>query len=218
MNKNLLSQDMTSQIDKICSLAPVIPVLTIENIDDAVPMAQALVDGGLPVLEVTLRTAAGLRAIEAIARHVPEAKVGAGTVITPDDYKRATDSGSTFIVSPGTTTELLDYGISSNIPLLPGIQTVSEMLEGIQRGYKRFKFFPAEISGGTNTLKAFQGPFADIRFCPTGGIRPNTAANYLALSNVMCVGGTWLTPSELVAARDWSAIAKLAQQTLHSTR
>ncbi|SIS67785.1 bifunctional 4-hydroxy-2-oxoglutarate aldolase/2-dehydro-3-deoxy-phosphogluconate aldolase [Neptunomonas antarctica] len=215
---NLLPQDMTFRIDQLCHLGPVIPVLTIDNVEDAIPMAQALVEGGLPVLEVTLRTSAALKAIEAIARHVPEAKVGAGTIITPDDFKRAVDCGSSFIVSPGITTELLEYGISSDIPFLPGIQTVSEMMEGIQRGYKRFKFFPAEISGGTNTLKAFQGPFSDVHFCPTGGIRVNTAADYLALSNVMCVGGTWLTPADLVLAKDWAGIAALAKQACISAR
>ena len=187
---NLLPQDMTFRIDQLCQLGPVIPVLTIDNVEDAIPMAQALVEGGLPVLEVTLRTSAALKAIEAIARHVPGAKVGAGTVITPDDFKRAVDCGSTFIVSPGITTELLEYAINSDTPFLPGIQTVSEMMEGIQRGYKRFKFFPAEISGGTNTLKAFQGP----------------------------VGGTWLTPADLVSTKDWAGIATLAKQACISAR
>ncbi|UTW05303.1 bifunctional 4-hydroxy-2-oxoglutarate aldolase/2-dehydro-3-deoxy-phosphogluconate aldolase [Amphritea atlantica] len=207
---------MMTRIDHLCSLGPVIPVLTIERLEDAVPIAEALVEGGLPVLEVTLRTENALKAIEAIARAVPGAHVGAGTVINPDDYKRSVDSGSSFIVSPGITSELLDYGINSDIPYLPGIQTVSEMMEGIKRGYKRFKFFPAEISGGTAALKAFGGPFGDIRFCPTGGIRVHTAADYLALPNVMCVGGTWLTPDELIANKDWAGIMKLAREAVNS--
>lgn len=216
MTNNTLSAGMMTRIDHLCSLGPVIPVLTIEKVEDAVPIAEALVEGGLPVLEVTLRTENALKVIEAIARAVPGAHVGAGTVINPDDYKRSVDSGSSFIVSPGITSELLEYGINSDIPYLPGIQTVSEMMEGIKRGYKRFKFFPAEISGGTTALKAFAGPFGDIRFCPTGGIRVHTAADYLALPNVMCVGGTWLTPDELIANKDWAAIMKLAREAVKS--
>jgi len=216
MSKTTLSAEMTTRVDQLCNLAPVIPVLTIANVEDAIPIAEALVEGGLPVLEVTLRTANALKAIETIARAVPGANVGAGTIINPDDYQRAVDSGSSFIVSPGITPELLDYGITSDIPYLPGIQTVSEMMTAIQRGYQRFKFFPAEISGGTAALKALSGPFADIRFCPTGGIRAHTAADYLALPNVMCVGGTWLTPDELIANKDWAGILRLAQAAVNS--
>ena len=216
MSKTTLSAEVTTRVDQLCNLAPVIPVLTIANVEDAIPIAEALVEGGLPVLEVTLRTANALKAIETIARAVPGANVGAGTIINPDDYQRAVDSGSSFIVSPGITPELLDYGIASDIPYLPGIQTVSEMMTAIQRGYQRFKFFPAEISGGTAALKALSGPFADIRFCPTGGIRAHTAADYLALPNVMCVGGTWLTPDELIANKDWAGILRLAQAAVNS--
>lgn len=218
MTKNTLSAEMISKTDQLCSLGPVIPVLTITKVEDAVPIAEALVEGGLPVLEVTLRTENALKAIEAIARAVPEARVGAGTVINPDDFKRSVDSGSSFIVSPGVTGELLDYGLNSDVIYLPGIQTVSEMMEGIARGYKRFKFFPAEISGGTTALKAFAGPFSDIRFCPTGGIRVHTAADYLALPNVMCVGGTWLTPDALVDNKDWPAILRLAQEAVKNAQ
>lgn len=218
MNTTLLPPEMIAKIDQLCRLGPVIPVLTINQLEDAIPIAEALVAGGLPVLEVTLRTPHALKAIEAITRAVPEAHVGAGTVINPADFKRAVDSGSSFIVSPGITPELLDYGIISDIPYLPGIQTVSEMMEGIQRGYRRFKFFPAEIAGGTAALNAFSGPFGDIRFCPTGGIRAHTAKEYLALANVMCVGGTWLTPTDIVNKQDWQAITQLAEQTVNSTK
>ncbi|RTE65357.1 bifunctional 4-hydroxy-2-oxoglutarate aldolase/2-dehydro-3-deoxy-phosphogluconate aldolase [Amphritea opalescens] len=207
---------MITRTDQLCSLGPVIPVLTINRLADAIPIAEALVAGGLPVLEVTLRTPDALKAIEAIARAVPDAHVGAGTVINPADFKRAIDSGSAFIVSPGITPELLDYGTTSDVPYLPGIQTVSEMMAGIQRGYRRFKFFPAEIAGGTAALKAFSGPFADIRFCPTGGIRAHTAKEYLALDNVICVGGTWLTPCDIVDKQAWQAITQLAQQAVKS--
>lgn len=202
---------LTDRIDELVQLAPVIPVLTIKRIEDAVPLAQALVAGGLPVLEVTLRSPVALQAIEAIAEQVPEAEVGAGTVLNPGDFDRAVAAGSRFIVSPGITGELLDHACTSSVPLLPGIQTVSELMEGIQRGYQRFKFFPAEIAGGTGALKAIAGPFADVRFCPTGGIRAHTAADYLALPNVMCVGGTWLAPNDLVEQGDWDAIRELAR-------
>lgn len=218
MITDTLKPEMTEKIATLCSLAPVIPVLTISRVEDAVPVAEALVEGGLPVLEVTLRTNEALKAIEAIARNVPEAKVGAGTILTPRDFQNSADAGSSFIVSPGSTNELLDYGASSNTPFLPGIQTVSEMMEGIQRGYRCFKLFPAELSGGTSKLKALQGPFSDIRFCPTGGIRSESATDYLALDNVMCVGGTWLTPADLVNAQDWPAITRLAQQTVQALR
>ncbi|WP_315853595.1 bifunctional 4-hydroxy-2-oxoglutarate aldolase/2-dehydro-3-deoxy-phosphogluconate aldolase [Marinobacterium arenosum] len=218
MTDTMLPPQTTAQIDDLCALAPVIPVLTIERVEDALPLAEALVAGGLPVLEITLRSDAALDAIEAIARALPEARIGAGTVLNGEQYRAACDAGASFIVSPGATAELLDYGSGAEVPLLPGIHTVSEMMEGIARGYRRFKFFPAEIAGGVNALKALQGPFADIRFCPTGGIRAHSAAEYLALDNVMCVGGTWLTPAELVAAGDWPAITRLAQQTLQAVR
>lgn len=214
MNSKQVSPDMIKQIDKVCSLSPVIPVLTISDVKHAVPIAEALVKGGLKVLEVTLRTKEALESIKAITKHVPEATVGAGTILNPDDYQRAVDHGSEFIVSPGITDQLLEYGTNNTVPLLPGIQSVSEMMTGIQYGYQRFKFFPAELSGGINVLKAFQGPFGHIRFCPTGGIRVNTAANYLALSNVMCVGGTWLTPADLVAKQEWPAITSLAEEAV----
>jgi 2-dehydro-3-deoxyphosphogluconate aldolase/(4S)-4-hydroxy-2-oxoglutarate aldolase len=208
------SKAYAAKIDAVTAKAPIIPVLTIERVEDAVPMAEALVAGGLPVLEITLRTEAALAAIEAIAKAVPEACVGAGTILTPEDYQKSVDAGSEFIVSPGATLELLDYAAEQAIPLLPGIQTVSEMMEGLKRGYQRFKFFPAEASGGVPTLKSYHGPFEQVRFCPTGGIRAHTAKDYLALPNVMCVGGTWLTPADLVTAHDWSAVTRLAQQSL----
>ena len=214
----MTQNEHTAKIDAVTALAPIIPVITIDRLEDAIPMAEALVEGGLPVLEITLRTANALAAIEAIAKAVPGAYVGAGTVLNPEDYRRSVDAGSKFIVSPGATAELLDFGMESDIPLLPGVQTVSEMMEGIKRGYKRFKFFPAEASGGVTTLKSYHGPFDDIRFCPTGGIRANTAKDYLALPNVMCVGGTWLTPADLVTAHDSSAVTRLAQQSLQLLR
>jgi 2-dehydro-3-deoxyphosphogluconate aldolase/(4S)-4-hydroxy-2-oxoglutarate aldolase len=195
-------------IDEIIGATPVIPVLTIARIDDAVPLAQALTEGGLKVLEMTLRTPAALGAIEAIARAVPHAVAGAGTVMTADDLKRARDAGAQFAVSPGLT-EKLARDVA--LPLLPGVATASEIMRGRELGFDRFKFFPAESSGGVAALKAFAGPFADIRFCPTGGITAKIAPDYLALANVMCVGGSWMAPPSMIEARDWKGIAKLAR-------
>jgi 2-dehydro-3-deoxyphosphogluconate aldolase/(4S)-4-hydroxy-2-oxoglutarate aldolase len=195
-------------IDEIIGATPVIPVLTIARIDDAVPLAQALTEGGLKVLEMTLRTPAALGAIEAIARAVPHAVAGAGTVMTSDDLKRARDAGAQFAVSPGLTEQLAR---DVALPLLPGVATASEIMRGRELGFDRFKFFPAESSGGIAALKAFAGPFADIRFCPTGGITAKIAPDYLALANVMCVGGSWMAPPSMIEARDWKGIAKLAR-------
>lgn len=206
----------TAIIDETCATAPVIPVLTIERVEDAVPLAKALVAGGLPVLEVTLRTENALKAIEEIAKNVPDAIVGAGTILNPADFDAAVAAGSKFIVSPGITLALLDHAVTQEVPLLPGIHSVSEMMEGISRGFTRFKFFPAELSGGVPVLSAMSGPFGNIRFCPTGGIKVHTASNYLALKNVMCVGGTWLTPADLVANGEWDKIEALAREAVET--
>jgi len=197
-------------IAEIVKLSPVIPVLTIESADTAVPLARALVSGGLRVLEVTLRTEAALPAISAIARAVPEAVVGAGTVLNAEDYKRACDVGARFIVSPGLTDTIRDVAKKHTIPLLPGVVTASEIMRGLEAGLTHFKFFPAESSGGAAAVKAFAGPFAHVRFCPTGGVTPDNARDYLSLKNVVCVGGTWLAPKHLLDNQDWTAITELA--------
>lgn len=191
--------------------APVVPVLTIESLEDAVPLARALVEGGLPVLEVTLRTEAGLAAIEAIAAEVPDAIVGAGTVRNAVDFAAACEAGSRFIVSPGVTEALLRAGAASDVPLIPGIATVSELMMALDHDLDTLKFFPAEAAGGVNTLRSFAGPFGEVRFCPTGGIGLHNIDDYLALDAVVTVGGTWLTPKELVAAHDWDGIRELAR-------
>lgn len=196
----------------ILKLSPVIPVLTINSADTAIPLARALIDGGLRVLEVTLRTDAAIASISAIARSVPDAIVGAGTVLDADQYKRACDAGARFIVSPGLTNALLETAKRSGTPLLPGVVTASEIMRGHEAGLSHFKFFPAESSGGVAAVKAFAGPFAQVPFCPTGGITPDNARDYLALKNVVCVGGTWLAPKQLVDNRDWTAITELASE------
>ena len=197
---------------EILAQAPVVPVLTIENPLHAVPLARALVEGGLPVLEVTLRTEAGLAAITAIAREVPGAIVGAGTVRGAEDYAAACAAGSRFIVSPGLTDTLLNAASSHAVPLIPGVATVSEMMHALDHGIDCLKFFPAEASGGAATLKAFYGPFPDVSFCPTGGVGLHNIADYLAVPSVITVGGTWLTPTSLLQAEDWEAIAGLARE------
>ncbi|SFU03332.1 bifunctional 4-hydroxy-2-oxoglutarate aldolase/2-dehydro-3-deoxy-phosphogluconate aldolase [Halomonas saccharevitans] len=207
-----LPSTRTTELDSICLKAEVIPVLMIRRVEDAVPLARALVEGGLSVLEITLRTDCALEAIKRIKAALPQASIGAGTVLTPAQYRQAEQVGVDFVVTPGTTEALYRYGVGSAVPMLPGIATVSELMIGWQYGYRRFKFFPAEASGGTKALKAFAGPIAEARFCPTGGIGLHNAEEYLALKNVMCVGGSWLTPQSLVEAEDWDAIRALARE------
>lgn len=188
--------------------AIVIPVLTIERVEDAAPLARALTAGGLSVLEVTLRTTVALEAIAAIAADVPEAVVGSGTCLTPADIERSANAGAQFAVSPGLTPDLL---AADAIPLLPGVATASELMAGLQAGLSAFKFFPAVPAGGVAMLKAWAGPFADVKFCPTGGIDAASAPDFLALSNVACVGGGWVAPKALIDARDWAGITDLAR-------
>lgn len=209
-----LPSSKKDQIDALCLMTPVIPVLTFQTLEEALPVSEALLEGGIPVLEVTLRTPVALDAIQQLSERLPEAQVGAGTIINPELYRSAEDAGASFMVSPGLTTELLETGVSSKVPLLPGIQTISEMLEGLKYNYQHFKFFPASVSGGPQALKAYSGPFGDIKFCPTGGISLDNAKDYLQLKNVMCVGGSWLAPRNLIEAKDWSGIKKLAKETV----
>lgn len=202
----------TAQLDALCGGVGVIPVLAIERVDDAVALGRALVEGGLTVLEVTLRTACALEAVRRLKVALPQASIGVGTVLTPEQYRQSEGVGADFVVTPGTTEALYRYGVSSSVPLLPGVATVSELMTGWEYGYRRFKFFPAAASGGVKALKAFAGPLPAARFCPTGGISLDNAADYLALSNVMCVGGSWLTPQALLDAQDWDGIRQLARE------
>ncbi|MBU3065731.1 bifunctional 4-hydroxy-2-oxoglutarate aldolase/2-dehydro-3-deoxy-phosphogluconate aldolase [Nocardia sp. NEAU-G5] len=192
-------------------IAPVIPVVVLDDPSTAVPLAEALLDGGIGIIEVTLRSDAALPAIEAIAAEVPEMLVGAGTLVTPVQIEAAVAAGARFLVSPGATPTLLDALADTGLPYLPGVATVSEILTVLERGVTEMKFFPAESSGGASALKAFGGPLPQVRFCPTGGITPATAPGYLALPNVGCVGGSWLTPAEAVRTGDWGRISDLAR-------
>jgi 2-dehydro-3-deoxyphosphogluconate aldolase/(4S)-4-hydroxy-2-oxoglutarate aldolase len=197
-------------IAAIAARAPVIPVLTIDRPETAVPLARALVKGGLPVLEITLRTEAAMQALELIAREVPEAIVGAGTVLNPRQLEQVQRAGARFGVSPGCTPELAAAVSASGLPFLPGVQTISEAMRLADQGFSLLKFFPADITGGTGWLRAAAAPLAGLRFCPTGGIGPETAPAYLALANVACVGGSWVAPKEAVSTGDWGRIERLA--------
>ncbi|MFG2885869.1 bifunctional 4-hydroxy-2-oxoglutarate aldolase/2-dehydro-3-deoxy-phosphogluconate aldolase [Streptomyces sp. NPDC048297] len=195
----------------VLDLAPVVPVVVVSDAADAVPLARALVAGGLPAIEVTLRTPAALDAIRAIADEVPDAVVGAGTVITPDQVERCVAAGARFLVSPGWTDALLTAMRASGVPYLPGVSTTSEVVALLERGVREMKFFPAQAAGGTAYLKSLAGPLPQARFCPTGGIGPATAPEYLSLPNVGCVGGSWMLPADAVAAGDWARIEELAR-------
>ena len=200
------------QVETLMRLAPVIPVVIIDNARDAVPMARALVAGGIPTIEVTLRTPAALDAIRAIAAEVEGAVIGAGTVLTVRDLEAAQKAGARFAVSPGVSAKLLDAVDDSDMPLLPGAATASEVMALLERGYRLLKFFPAVPAGGTKLLGAWASPLPQVRFCPTGGISLASAPDFLALPNVLCVGGSWLTPADKLAAADWARIELLARE------
>lgn len=202
----------------ILALAPVIPVLTIERLEHAVPLAQALCAGGLRVLEVTLRTTHALAAIEAMRKAVPDAVVGVGTLARPQDFVDAARAGAQFGVSPGLTLELANAAKQAPFPLLPGIMTPSELIAGLGWGFNTFKLFPAQQAGGIGMLKALGAPFPDVLFCPTGGISRATAPDFLALPNVVCVGGSWVAPADKIRAGEWRAIEELARDAVSLAR
>ena len=203
----------SDRLNELLRLAPVIPVITIERVEDAVPLARALVSGGLRLLEITLRTAAGRDAAAAIVAEVPEAVVGIGTVLTPQDLARSRDLGARFALSPGATPELLDAAAASDLPFMPGVATASELMAALARGFDIVKFFPAVPAGGVAALKALGGPFPQVRFCPTGGVSEDNAAEWLALPNVVVVGGSWLTPASEIRGGAWDRITERARRS-----
>ena len=206
---------MTAKTEKLLSLLngqPVIPVLKIDNLDDAVPLARALARGGLPMIEITLRTRDALECIRRVAGEVENAVVGAGTILDAAQFEAAAKAGSRFIVSPGINRSVLGAAADSDVPLLPGAITPGEIMTAMEAGLDFLKFFPAEQAGGVAFLKALASPFAGVRFCPTGSVSAKNVADYLALPNVICVGGSWVAPDDLVKAGDWSAIEALAAQ------
>lgn len=200
------------QIEAVLRLAPVVPVVIIDDARAAVPMARALVAGGIPAIEVTLRTPAALEAIRAIAAEVEGALVGVGTVLGGKDLEAARQAGARFAVSPGASPQLLDAAADSALPLLPGVATAGEAMALLERGYRHLKFFPAVPAGGHRLLGALAGPLPQLRFCPTGGISLANAMDFLALPNVVCVGGSWLTPADKLGAGDWAGIELLARE------
>jgi 2-dehydro-3-deoxyphosphogluconate aldolase / (4S)-4-hydroxy-2-oxoglutarate aldolase len=204
--------EKTQALISILKLQPVVPVLVIKDLAHAVPLARALVAGGLKAIEITMRTPVALQAIRAVADEVEGAVPGAGTVLNAKQYHQAVEAGSQFIVSPGTTLELLDVARKSPVPLLPGAATPSEVMALREEGYEVLKFFPAEQAGGAAYLKSLSSPLAGMLFCPTGGITPDNARDYLSLPNVVCVGGSWVAPNALVEAGDWDGITRLAME------
>jgi 2-dehydro-3-deoxyphosphogluconate aldolase/(4S)-4-hydroxy-2-oxoglutarate aldolase len=196
----------------LLDLSPVMPVVVIADADDAVPTARALLAGGIRVIELTLRTPAALEAIERVATEVPDIVVGAGTVTAPEHAKQAGDAGAAFLVTPGCTDRVLDAAFDTGLPFLPGASTVSEAMRLAERGLTALKFFPAEASGGIAYLSSIGGPLPGLRFCPTGGITVKSAPDYLALPNVGCIGGSWLTPKDVLAAKDFGRIEGLARE------
>ncbi len=210
MNKN----NWKIQPKEVLNACPVMPVMVIQNLDDAVPLARALVAGGIKVLEITLRTPIALDAIRLISQEVKDAIVGAGTIANPAQLQAAEDAGAVFAISPGITPSLLNAANNGNIALIPGIATLSELMLGMEFGLDHFKFFPAEAAGGIPMLKAIAGPFPQATFCPTGGISPGNYNEYLQLPNVACVGGSWLAPQSAVTEKNWAKITELAQKAV----
>lgn len=206
----LSPKDASARARDICKLAPVVPVLVVDDVSTARPLAEALVAGGLPALEVTLRTPAALEAIRAMA-DVPGGVVGAGTLITPADVRAAKDAGARFGVSPGATPALLAACAEADLPLLPGAATATEAMMLLEQGFDMLKFFPAEASGGAPALKAIGAPLPQIDFCPTGGVSPENAMDYLSLPNVVCAGGSWVAPKSAITSGDWAGIEALAR-------
>ncbi|MGJ5023244.1 bifunctional 4-hydroxy-2-oxoglutarate aldolase/2-dehydro-3-deoxy-phosphogluconate aldolase [Bradyrhizobium oligotrophicum] len=206
------NQDKRARLDALLALAPVIPVITIEDATHAVPLARALVAGGLRVIEITLRTQAGLDAARAIIAEVPDAVVGIGTVLTPADYERAARLGAAFAISPGLSLGLLDAANAGEMPFAPGIQTASDLIACVTRGYELVKFFPAVPAGGLAALDALAGPFPNVRFCPTGGINAGNAAQWLAHKKVVAIGGSWVAPAADIKAGAWAAIEQRARE------
>ncbi len=205
---------MQDKIIEILQISPIIPVVVIEDIKDAVPLAQSLIEGGIHIIEVTLRSSCALEAIELIAKNVPKMRVGAGTILNPTQLEQAQNRGAEFLISPGLTIKLLEYAKKKDMPLIPGVSSSSEVMQALELGYSALKFFPAEYCGGVKLLNAFNGPFKGVKFCPTGGISADNMHSYLNLENVLCVGGSWLTPKNLIQNKEWDKITEICKRSL----
>ncbi len=205
---------MQDKIIEVLQISPIIPVVVIENIEDAVPLAQSLIEGGIHIIEVTLRSSCALEAIELIAKNVPKMRVGAGTILNPTQLEQAQNRGAEFLISPGLMIKLLEYAKKKGMPLIPGVSSSSEVMQALELGYSALKFFPAEYCGGVKLLNAFNGPFKGVKFCPTGGISADNMHSYLNLENVLCVGGSWLTPKNLIQNKEWDKITEICKRSL----
>nr|WP_096479001.1 bifunctional 4-hydroxy-2-oxoglutarate aldolase/2-dehydro-3-deoxy-phosphogluconate aldolase [Helicobacter pylori] len=205
---------MQDKTIEVLQISPIVPVVVIENIKDAVPLAQSLVEGGIHIIEVTLRSSCALEAIELIAKNVPKMRVGAGTILNPTQLEQAQNRGAEFLISPGLTIKLLEYAKKKDMPLIPGVSSSSEVMQALELGYNALKFFPAEYCGGVKLLNAFNGPFKGVKFCPTGGISADNMHSYLNLENVLCVGGSWLTPKNLIQNKEWDKITEICKRSL----
>ncbi|GAA7591106.1 bifunctional 4-hydroxy-2-oxoglutarate aldolase/2-dehydro-3-deoxy-phosphogluconate aldolase [Helicobacter pylori] len=205
---------MQDKIIEILQISPIVPVVVIEDIKDAVSLAQSLVEGGIHIIEVTLRSSCALEAIELIAKNVPKMRVGAGTILNPTQLEQAQNRGAEFLISPGLTIKLLEYAKKKDMLLIPGVSSSSEVMQALELGYNALKFFPAEYCGGVKLLNAFNGPFKGVKFCPTGGISADNMRSYLNLENVLCVGGSWLTPKHLIQNKEWDKITEICKRSL----
>ncbi|WQZ99130.1 bifunctional 4-hydroxy-2-oxoglutarate aldolase/2-dehydro-3-deoxy-phosphogluconate aldolase [Helicobacter pylori] len=205
---------MQDKIIEVLQISPIVPVVVIEDIKDAVPLAQSLIEGGIPIIEVTLRSSCALEAIELIAKNVPKMRVGAGTILNPTQLEQAQNRGAEFLISPGLTIKLLEHAKKKDMPLIPGVSSSSEVMQALELGYSALKFFPAEYCGGVKLLNAFNGPFKGVKFCPTGGISADNMRSYLNLENVLCVGGSWLTPKNLIQNKEWDKITEICKRAL----
>ncbi|GHP51746.1 ketohydroxyglutarate aldolase [Helicobacter pylori] len=205
---------MQDKIIEVLQISPIVPVVVIENIKDAVPLAQSLIEGGIQIIEVTLRSSCALETIELIAKNVPKMRVGAGTILNPTQLEQAQNRGAEFLISPGLTIKLLEYAKKKDMPLIPGVSSSSEVMQALELGYSTLKFFPAEYCGGVKLLNAFNGPFKGVKFCPTGGISADNMRSYLNLENVLCVGGSWLTPKNLIQNKEWDKITEICKRSL----
>ncbi|MFP6011647.1 bifunctional 4-hydroxy-2-oxoglutarate aldolase/2-dehydro-3-deoxy-phosphogluconate aldolase [Helicobacter pylori] len=205
---------MQDKIIEVLQISPIVPVVVIEDIKDAVPLAQSLIEGGIPIIEVTLRSSCALEAIELIAKNVPKMCVGAGTILNLTQLEQAQNRGAEFLISPGLTIKLLEHAKKKNMPLIPGVSSSSEVMQALELGYNALKFFPAEYCGGVKLLNAFNGPFKGVKFCPTGGIGVDNMRSYLNLENVLCVGGSWLTPKDLIQNKEWDKITEICKRAL----
>ncbi|RVY85246.1 KHG/KDPG aldolase [Helicobacter pylori] len=205
---------MQDKIIEVLQISPIVPVVVIEDLNDAVPLAQSLIEGGIPIIEVTLRSSCALEAIELIAKNVPKMRVGAGTILNLTQLEQAQNRGAEFLISPGLTIKLLEHAKKKDMPLIPGVSSSSEVMQALELGYSALKFFPAEYCGGVKLLNAFNGPFKGVKFCPTGGISADNMRSYLNLENVLCVGGSWLTPKNLIQNKEWDKITEICKRAL----